>query len=150
MGLQKRHPTDFRRKPKVSRFIIFHNPVQLSCLYLQQPQKYQSWRRTRRTTGHTDRDSSRHIPCSVHGLFFRSSANMELASRICVCICAVIHWRSLANSSWIFFQSASLTFTDTFNFVGTFPKTCLEILLTTRNILIINTNWNDKMAKETN
>ncbi len=26
----------------------------------------------------------------------------------------------------------------------------LEILLTARNILIINTNWNDKMKKETN
>ena len=26
----------------------------------------------------------------------------------------------------------------------------LEILLTARNILIINTNWNDKMTKETN
>ena len=44
----------------------------------------------------------------------------------------------------------TLTFTDTFNFVGAFSKTCLEILLTTRNILIINTNWNDKMTKETN
>lgn len=55
--------------------------------------------------------------------FFRSSANMELTSQICVCICAVIHWRSLANSSWIFCQSASLTFTDTFNFVGALSKT---------------------------
>lgn len=26
----------------------------------------------------------------------------------------------------------------------------LEILLIARNILIINTNWNDKMTKETN
>ena len=51
--------------------------------------------------------------------FFRSSANMELTSRICICICAVIHWRSLANSFWIFYQSASLTFTDTFNYFFT-------------------------------
>ena len=28
--------------------------------------------------------------------------------------------------------------------------TLLEILLIARNILIINTNWNDKMTKETN
>ena len=28
--------------------------------------------------------------------------------------------------------------------------TIFEILLIVRNILIINTNWNDKMTKETN
>ena len=46
----------------------------------------------------------------------------EWARDICVCIFAVIHWRSLANSSWIFCQSASLTCTDTFNFMGAFSK----------------------------
>ena len=55
-------------------FVICHSSVQLSCLYLQQPPKYQSWRRTKRITGHSDRDSSRHIPCSVHGL---SSAHQQ-------------------------------------------------------------------------
>ena len=41
MGLHKRHPTDFRLKPKVSRFVIFHNPAQLSFQHLLQPQRYQ-------------------------------------------------------------------------------------------------------------
>jgi len=30
------------------------------------------------------------------------------------------------------------------------PFIILEILLTVRNVLIINTDWNDKMTKETN
>ena len=42
--------------------------------------------------------------------------------RICTCTCAVIHWHSLANSSWIFFESASLTCTDVFNWVGAFSR----------------------------
>ena len=54
--------------PNGSRIVIFHNSVQSSFLYLLQPQKYQSWRRTKRTTGHSDQDSNHHIPCIVHEL----------------------------------------------------------------------------------
>ena len=43
---------------------------------------------------------------------------MELTSRIFTCTCAVIHWCSLANSSCIFFESASLTCTDVFNWLA--------------------------------
>lgn len=49
--------------------------------------------------------------------------------RICTCTCAVIHWRSLANSSCIFFESASLTCTDVFNWVGAFSRTLSIFIL---------------------
>ena len=54
---------------------------------------------------------------------------MELTSRICTCICAVIHWRSLANSSCIFFESASLTYTDAFDWVAAFSRTLSIFIL---------------------
>ena len=49
--------------------------------------------------------------------------------RICTCTCVVIHWRSLANSSCIFFESASLTCTDVFNWVGAFSRTLSIFIL---------------------
>ena len=70
--------------------------------------------------------------------FFRSSANMELTSWIC--ICAVILWRSLANSSCVFCLSASLTFTETFNWVGAFFKNLSICWLMVCNVSIYYKN----------
>lgn len=54
---------------------------------------------------------------------------MELTLRICTCICAVNYWRSLTNSSCIFFELASLTCTDAFDWVGAFSRTLSIFIL---------------------
>ena len=131
-------------------YYLIYSSVQLSFQHLLQPQRSQSWRKTRRTIVHSDRDSSHHIPCIVHGL---SSAHRQTwnwphgyAPASVRPSIDVLWWTVLGFSAsqhhW-HLQTPLILWEH-------FPRLCLEILLTARNILIINTNWNDKMTKETN
>ena len=100
--------------------------------------------------GHSDRDSSHHILCIVHGLFSVHQQTWNLphgyASASVRPSIGVLWWTVLGFSAsqhhW-HLQTPLILWEH-------FPRLCLEILLTARNILIINTNWNDKMTKETN
>ena len=129
---------------------IFHNSVQLSYLHLLQQQRIQLWRRTKRTTGHSDQGSNHHIPCIVHRLssVHRQTWNWPHGYALASVRSSIgVLWQTVLESSasqhhW-HLQTPLISWEH-------FPRLCLEILLTTRNILIINTNWNDKMTKETN